>query len=192
MEEQKRVKLLGEADHLFDEKRYDEALIRYKELGSEGHVYALSMVGWINHYGLGVPVDLTEAHKWYLLAAERGSPLAQFQLGNLSVAGSDFSTGMNWYERSAAQGYMPALFWLAYHFEIGNPAISIDKGKAYRLLQQAGDAGHFPSIIRLAKKKICGEFGFGQRVPGLILLIMTYLKAIWIGRKDPHSDRFRK
>ena len=44
---------------------------------------------------------------------------------------------------------MPALFRLAYHFEMGNPTTPVDKEKANKLLKQAAASGHLPSSMRI-------------------------------------------
>jgi TPR repeat protein len=181
------VEELNEANSLFDEKRYVEALSRYERLADKDHAYAGAMVGYMHHYGLGTTVDREKAAEWYSYV-EPNSYLAQFQLGNLCKDKGDFQGMMDWYEKAASHGFLPAMFWLAYHFEVGNPATPIDREKAIELLRKAATLGHLPASMRLAQKQLRGEFGFWRRLGGLTLMIKTYMQVIRVGWTDPNSE----
>jgi TPR repeat protein len=62
--------------------------------------------------GIGVTQSYQEAVKWYLLAAEQGNALAQYDLGLCYYNGQgverDVDEAVNWFRLSAARGYNKA------------------------------------------------------------------------------------
>jgi TPR repeat protein/GTPase SAR1 family protein len=118
---------LREAQALFDsglndsnEKRFEEALVKYRAAAKMGHGRAMNAVGLVFYYGEGVAKDVVEAHKWFKLSAETGEPRA---LRNLAVG---FRKGET---------------------EAG---ISVDHVEAMRLMRMAADAGLADAMYRMA------------------------------------------
>jgi TPR repeat protein len=63
--------------------------------------------------GQGVEQDYSQALKWYLLAAESGDAMAQFNVGfmyaNAEGAERNYPEAVKWYRLSAMQGQVPAI-----------------------------------------------------------------------------------
>jgi TPR repeat protein len=78
----------------------------------EGDIPAMLELALRCERGEGLPADQAQATRWYLAAAERGSPLAQYRLGLGYLAGRgasvDEAEGLRWLRLSAGQGFAPA------------------------------------------------------------------------------------
>jgi TPR repeat protein len=82
-------------------------------LASKGNVLAQYNLGMMHRHGLGVPKDLTEAVKWYQLAAVNGDVRAQYTLGTLYQfpkhgLTSDYRKAITFYKSAAEQGHSNA------------------------------------------------------------------------------------
>ena len=62
---------------LFLNKKYDEAAALLLPLAKEGHLDAQYTVGYMYHYGYGLPRNAKEANRWITTAAARGHEKAQ-------------------------------------------------------------------------------------------------------------------
>ena len=60
---------------------YATALKKWRPLAVLGHSTSQELIGDMYRFGEGVPVNATEAVKWYRRAAEQGAALAQYNLG---------------------------------------------------------------------------------------------------------------
>ena len=181
---------LEEAERLFDDELYEEALTQYRTLAEKGDSHALTMVGWIHEHGLGVPQDDDEAVKWYKLSAKLRSPSAEFNLGALFMRKKDYESARIWYESSASHGYLPALYRLAWIYEKGQ-GVSVDKDKAYDLFEQNALNGHVFSQKVIGKKLLSGRKGFIFRIVGLFYFLKSFVQIPIIGIRDLRSDRIR-
>ena len=84
-----------------------EASARGGFVAAQAHFAGLLMAG------VGLSRDLAEAFKWYLLAAEGGDPLAQWNVSNFFVRGiggvaKNLKQAYLWCSRAAQQGFPPA------------------------------------------------------------------------------------
>jgi len=89
--------------------------------------------------------DLPGAMALFEEAAEAGSPEAQVRLGFLLDHAEDNETAVAWYRAAAEQGYPAGAAGLAEMYAKGD-GVSRDPAKARELFEQAGEAGHLPSI----------------------------------------------
>lgn len=101
---------LAEAARLYDQKRYEDALAQYALLAEQGDEYAARWAGWIIYKGLCARNNPQEAIHYYLLAAQSGSTVAWFDLATIYARIGEYRKAIEWYERSAAEGYLPALY----------------------------------------------------------------------------------
>jgi len=89
---------------------------------------------WLTLEGFGMPQDEQQAAYWYRLAADKGHPEAQFNLGGLYASGKgvkrDEEQAARWMSASAGQGYGPAMANLGKRFAAGNGVAPDDK-RAY-------------------------------------------------------------
>ena len=99
---------------------------------------AMTLLGELFNQGLGVPQSVTEAAKWYRLAAEHGDPHAMASLGLMSIDGrgmpKDDKAGRDWLEKAAALKEPTAAYNLALLLLTGTKA---DIARAPALLQIA-------------------------------------------------------
>ncbi|WP_367160461.1 tetratricopeptide repeat protein [Kozakia baliensis] len=93
-------------------KNHARALELYREAATHGHVGAMFSAGALYGGGHDVPADRPEALRWFLLAAERGNPLAQLMAGRYLTHGlagkTDLAAGRKWLERAKSQGVSDA------------------------------------------------------------------------------------
>ncbi len=92
----------------FERGDYATALQEWRPLAEQGHAEAQNFLGWMHRWGLGVPMDDTEAVKWYRKAAEQGiaeymTRLAAMYLVGWGVRQDDVMAHM-WYDLAAAAG----------------------------------------------------------------------------------------
>lgn len=96
--------------------------------------------------GKGVAQDYAVAAKWYRLAADRGHPLSQFELGVFYDKGLGVSRNpieaAKWYKRSAEQGYSMAQFNLGSMYAMGE-GVSLDLVEAYKWFSVAAKGGGY-------------------------------------------------
>lgn len=91
------------------QKHYSESRRIFHALADEGDARAQFMMGTIYEQGLGVPMDLVTAARWYRLAAEGGNPSAQYNLGVFYQFGKgvpkDPKMAAHWLLLAAEQGH---------------------------------------------------------------------------------------
>ena len=112
---------------------------------NQGNVKAQYTLGNIYHKAMGVPVNETEAVKWYRKAAEQGHAEAQNQLGDMLSHGfgvqKDPIEAMTWYRKAAEQGNTLAqksLGDMYFYSEVETPDY-IEAAKWYRKAAEQGD-----------------------------------------------------
>ena len=106
----------------FERRRFDFA---YKELSSLPikDMQTQYYLGVMTEQGLATTKSPQGAMRWYLRAAESGSPQAQFALGKMFSGGADFpknyAEAATWYQRSAEQGFGEAQLRLGLMYRDG-------------------------------------------------------------------------
>ncbi|MEC9368319.1 MAG: SEL1-like repeat protein, partial [Pseudomonadota bacterium] len=94
------------------------------------------------------------------LAAARGNPAAQYEVGVRYSKGSgvavDMERASQWLARSAAQGLAPAQFRLASLYERGQ-GVEADRGKARAWYERAAEQGHVKAMHNLGVMLSSGE-----------------------------------
>lgn len=95
------------ADYYRDRRAdYEEAKKWYEVAAAQfENLYAMENLGYIHMNALGVPQDYCKARDWYQKAAERGSPDAAWNLGNIYFNGNcngekDKLQADRWYRRA--------------------------------------------------------------------------------------------
>lgn len=123
----------------FEQGQYGQAVEAWRGLAEQGSPEAAFRLAACYVEGQGVPASEAEGLRWFLEAAERGNPVAQF---NMAVAASQGSLGapkdeqhaVAWYERAAAQGHTASQYNLAVRRFEGRGAPK-DLGQAWRWFQ---------------------------------------------------------
>jgi TPR repeat protein len=181
---------LKTAESLLDSEKFQEAYAAYLSLAEDGKLDAQVMVGWMKEHGRGISRDLAGALEWYRKAAEGGSSVAQYHLGTILVKTGEPSEAFRWYAESASSAYMPAVYRLAWAYEVGT-GTPIDKGLAGTLFKKNASRGHLPSKLVLAKKMLRGSHGYLMRPLGIYYCVRAYLQIWLIGWEDLEDDRLR-
>lgn len=95
---------------LHKEKKYAEAMEWYKKAADKGNHYALSNIGVMHFYGLGVAVDEGKAAVYYLRAAEKNNPRANQEMAYMTVYGlgnvpQDAKKAVSYFNNAVKLGY---------------------------------------------------------------------------------------
>lgn len=163
---------LMEAARLYDEKRYEAALAKYALLAEQGDELAARWAGWIIYKGLCARNDPKEVIRYYILAAESGSKEGMFRLADMYARVGEYPKAFEWYERSAAEGYLPALYRLGRCYHSGK-GVSRDEGKAIAYFEEAARQGHIFAKGQLMRRRLMHDHG---RMIGWILYKFWCLK----------------
>src|SRR4051794_10958385 len=124
----------------------DPMQVSHHNIKNEGDLVLL--VDWGKKYlvGDGVEKNYIMSFKYFSLAAQRGDPTAQFQLGRMYAYGLDgiiqsYEEAAKYYRMAAAQGNSSAQFKLGVLFENGEGVTQSDE-EAIKYYQMAADQGH--------------------------------------------------
>lgn len=94
-------------------------------------------------------------------AAESGDARAQFLMGNLyqkpGFQKCDLRTSLDWYEKSASQGYAPANTRLGFTFRYGYVGVEKDAARALAYLGRAASSGDPTAQVWLGQMYLEGE-----------------------------------
>jgi TPR repeat protein len=177
-----------EANRHFASRRYQEALAIYRRLADLGDPQAEVHVGWMYYTGRGLLPDVEEARRWYLRAAESGSPMGQFYLARLAASQGKSEEALSWFERAAEQEYGPALFRLGLAYEQGK-GTSVDREKASRLFERAASKGNLHAQRRLLGPLLRGERGIVGRIRGVVCVVGLTFRSLRIELRDPGNEK---
>lgn len=135
---------LATAQEAYDTGDYQTALENWQALAEQGFVDAQYGMGLLYSKGFGVPMDDTQALKWYMLAAEQGHAQAQCDLGVMHANGwgvpPDDGQALQWYLMAAEQGLTQAQIAVANLYFSGYQ-IESDKVEARKWLAIAARLG---------------------------------------------------
>ena len=127
--------------------------------------------------------DYAQALKWYSLAAEKGNPRAQSNLGNMYYYGrgvpKDYAEAVKWYRLAVEQGDARAQSNLGFMYANGQGVLQDDNqaAKWYSLAAEQGDAG--------AQNNLGGMYAEGQGVPKNDVLAYMWFNLAIAGVSDP-------
>lgn len=92
---------------LWQQGRQAEAIAGWQQDARAGDAQSAVFLGHIHRDGIGVPEDAKAAYEWFRLAAERGSPEAQYELGLMYEmgigTGLDIGEATYWYGLAGTQ-----------------------------------------------------------------------------------------
>ena len=106
---------------LWQERQLTDALDIWSILKSEGSVEIQTEIGKLLEFGIESEYkNQPEAIPWYLLAAKKGYPPAEFQLGSLYKDNADYSKAFRWFLSAASKGHLDAEFEIGLAYELGH------------------------------------------------------------------------
>ena len=135
-----------------------EAIKYYLAAADRGHAGAMTDLGGVFEYGIGVPKNLATALVWYERAAEFGHAGAMVHMGQLNQSGldvpQDFANAKQWYEKAAALGNAASMNNLADLFRYGRGVVADLPTAAnwYRKAAQLGLASAMNSLGELSER----------------------------------------
>ena len=109
MTQMQSEKLFKQAISLTEQNNYTEALPILEQATNLGNVEAMCLLGDLYSEEKGVECDLQKSYEYYVQAAEKGFPKAQYKLGMLLFEKNDTYKAQLWIEKSAQNGYPEAL-----------------------------------------------------------------------------------
>lgn len=136
--------LIDKANSLYNAKDYAEAYRYYQaSVDRFPNASVWLRMGVMCEDGLGVPVDINKAKRFYELAGEKNNAQAWVYLGHLYYNGKiskDYSLAEKYYQKADALGDAAGAAWtgVLYHYALGRPA---DKAKARQYYDKAISRG---------------------------------------------------
>jgi hypothetical protein len=135
---------------------------KLKKDAFNGDLNAQLMLGLDYDFGTGVNQNYSEAARWYQLAANRGNPIAQNNLGRFFQYGvggksTDYHQAMTLYQQSADQGFPPAQCNIGYMYDLGL-GVPTNKVEAITWYRDAAQQGYPEAMMNLG---ICYRDGNG-------------------------------
>ena len=109
MAQMQSEKLFKQAISLTEQNNYTEALPILEQAANLGNVEAMCLLGDLYSEEKGVECDLQKSYEYYVQAAEKEFPKAQYKLGMLLFEKNDTHKAQLWIEKSAQNGYPEAL-----------------------------------------------------------------------------------
>ncbi len=102
-----------EEDHTVSDSLYAESIDALSLLAPQEDKYVLNFIGSAYYWGDGVKRDRKKAFEYYLTSAQKGNPETQCKVADCYARGigtaKDTTEALNWYRKSAAQGYQAAI-----------------------------------------------------------------------------------
>jgi TPR repeat protein/transglutaminase-like putative cysteine protease len=148
-----------------EQKNYGLALVSLKPLADTGHPRAQSYLGYMYENGFGVAIDLSEAARWYRLAAEQGDSYSQTRLGYLYEKGlgvpRDDVLAAQWYGKSAAAGDESGESWLGLMYRDGR-GVARNYKEAEKWFSLAAEQGSAWALMNIGLLYTHGGDGLPQ------------------------------
>ncbi len=97
--------LLMEAESAICDERYEEAIPYLMMTLYNGDTYSPDWMGFITYHGLGTPVDLIQAYRYFKIGAELGSGFAHMYMGYICIQMGRYDNAVWHFRQSAEKGY---------------------------------------------------------------------------------------
>jgi len=173
---------------LIERSRFDEAHARCRPIADSGSVVAQLYLGWMYQTGKGVDKDLDQAENWYRQAIAGDPARGEFYLATVRRDRGDQKQAREWFERSAARGYAPAMYQLGRIYRCGY-GVTVDRQKAFEYIERAAAKGHLFARRDIARNLLRGQSGIHRVPAGLFALIGVAWQVFKVARRDPYDDR---
>jgi TPR repeat protein len=144
----------------FNNGDYQGALKIWQPKADAGDPDAMTNIGVLYQYGLGIPRSMKKASDWYEKAAQLGFVTAQYDLANLYYDGNgvdrDRKQAVRWYTAAAQGGHAKSQFYLAQMYESGE-GVDENQDTALQWYRKASDQGLPEAQYALGNKLINGN-----------------------------------
>lgn len=150
------------ADSLYDEGHYDEAFAKARRPADNGNPMAAQVLGLCYEFGRGTAKDMTQAVKYYSIAAEAGFTTSLLNLGVAYQYGEgglpiDLKKAVDLYRKAAEKGDRVAQCNLGYCYEQGD-GVAKDLTQAAYWYRKSADQNWARAQAYLGE---CYEKGWG-------------------------------
>lgn len=154
----------GDAKAMYEYYQFSGNLEMLRKSAENGYVEAQNRLGFCYLRAIRFPVDLSEAVKWYTLAAEQGDSGAKNHLDRLK----DVIPLLEPAERGDAEAQYKLARYIIEHGEIGDsPNNPVPRREAIRKwLLKAAENGHVAAQLELAEAYAYFENGIWWIAPG--------------------------
>ena len=153
----------------------------FQKLSEQGIASAMGFLAWCYRWGIGTPMDLTQAQVWYERALATGSAWvggdAAYRLGGLHLTQKRYAQAHAVLAQGAALHNARCLYLLGTLYGRGRGVVR-DRDQAYALYEQAARGGYLPAVTGMSYQMIAGRRGMGQILPGLWLFIRNLGQGI--------------
>jgi uncharacterized protein len=151
----------------YDDGNLEAAVRELKSLCADNDAPSAVFLGWLCETGklAGTP-DPTQAEASYRIAADRGDALGQYYLGTFLFRRREVAAAIGQLERSAEQGYAPALYSLGM-LRLAGRGVAPDEAEAIRCLTRAAHGGHPFAQRWIAVRALQGRAGVRGFLRGL-------------------------
>ena len=126
----------------------------------------------------------------YERASEKGSDLADFDLGALQEQERRYDAAASYYGRALKTGYRKSIYRLALLHGGGKLTFS-DRDFYLKVMQRLAQEGHVPSAAKHSKERIRGSYGWRQIVPGILSFPVVFSTIFYHGWHDPDAEGWR-
>jgi|NitcycUWRROWE17A_1032939.scaffolds.fasta_scaffold00106_3 uncharacterized protein len=178
------VPSLGTAKSLLKENRFQEAIAIFERITndqSKDSAEAAYCLGILYHSGNGVPKNVDEAAKYYLIAEQSGHPMATYRLGGIYHRLGELQKAYDSF-RSVARSNPSAAFW-SYRLLTTDRHLDSDPDASEKYLNSAAEQGHVRAQRIIAMRYILGEEGLLKIPYGLQLFFNVVRNAFRVANK---------
>lgn len=135
-------------------RNYQKAYELLKQAVNEGDFEAAAYLGWMHLEGIGRPINLKKAEKYYKIAADNKVAEGFYQLARmlenkLLAEGKDIGGAISYYKKAAELNHTEALTDMGYFYENGKIGNGVDDKKAEEFYQQAIKANNSRAMCNL-------------------------------------------
>jgi TPR repeat protein len=144
-------------------------------MAKQGSVWAMIEIGRCYQYGRGVLRDEDEAELWYERAFVGGSQVAMLKCADAAAARRDYKATVQILQVGVADGWIPAIFWLAWYRHKQSPTKQTYT-EIFPMLKLAARRGHPAARMTLVNFMARGKFGMIRKPVGVMLAIIDVVK----------------
>jgi TPR repeat protein len=127
----------------FDGGDFQGAVETWRALAEAGDAEAQLALAGVYRFGQGIPVDLTQAARWYEAAARVGIPIAMVNLAEMIEAGQGVS-----------RDPVAALAWMS---------LAAQRGHAWAKAESARLANRLGQVDRARARALAGSIGVARK-----------------------------
>jgi TPR repeat protein len=178
------------AIEIFETGNYKRAFPLFLALSENGSPLADFYLAWMLKEGKGAPQDLEGAKQYFERAAQAGIVEGIYYLGSISENQGNLVEAFKHYQSAAPAGFLPAIYSVGRLLVDGSGVQrNILEGRTF--LERAMLRGHVPAMRKLAGVMLEGKLGILLIPKGLLLFVLSIIRAITLSIRDIRDDRLR-